>query len=106
MKDTLQDIQSKLREQAYRNEEQVRLSLVARVLQSLGWNIWDPSEVQAEFPAVPEEDKGRVDLALFVEPSIPAVFIEVKATGKLENDLERTERQLRDYNRNHTVGKT
>lgn len=103
MKDTLQDIQSKLLEDAYSNEEQVRLSLVARVLQSLGWNIWDPKEVRAEFPAVPEEDKGRVDLALFVQAFTPSVFIEVKATGKLDNGVGNIERQLRDYNRNNTA---
>ena len=54
-------------------------------------------------PAVPEEDKGRVDLALFLRKFTPSVFIEVKATGKLANDLEKTERQLRDYNRNNTA---
>ena len=103
MKDTLQDIRNKLREEAYSNEEQVRFSLVARVLQRLGWDIWNPKEVRAEFPAVPEEDKGRVDLALFLDNFTPSVFIEVKATGKLTKYLGKTERQLRDYNRNNTA---
>lgn len=103
MKEILQDIQTKLLGEVYTNEEQIRLSLVSRILQSLGWNIWNPKEVWAEYSAVPEEDRGRVDLALFVRSFAPSVYIEVKALGKLDTDLERTERQLRDYNRNNTA---
>lgn len=100
--ETLEDIQRRLRENQYRNEEHVRLSLVARVLQAYGWNIWDPREVNTEFVPVPEEDKKRVDVALFIPPSTPAVFIEVKPVGGITN-LADTERQLRDYNRNITA---
>ena len=97
--DTLEDIQRRLKEDQYRNEEHVRLSLVARILQEYGWNIWDPTEVNAEFVPVPQEDNKRVDVALFVPPQTPAVFIEVKPIGGITN-LAQTERQLRDYNRN------
>lgn len=100
--DTLEDIQRRLRENQYKNEEHVRLSLVARVLQEYGWDIWDPTEVNTEFVPVPEEDKKRVDVALFIPPSTPAVFIEVKPLGDFTN-LADTERQLRDYNRNITA---
>jgi len=97
--DTLEDIQRRLRENQYKNEEHVRLSLVARILQEYGWDIWDPTEVNTEFVPVPEEDNKRVDFALFVPPQTPAVFIEVKPIGGITN-LAQTERQLRDYNRN------
>ena len=60
MKEILLDIQSNLLQQAYKNEEQIRFSLVACILQSLGWNIWNPMEVRTEYTTVPEEDKGRV----------------------------------------------
>jgi type I restriction and modification enzyme subunit R-like protein len=99
--DVLSDVRKKLREGRYKNEEQVRLSIVARVLQALGWDIWDPREVYPEFATVPEEGRAKVDLALFSRRRTPSVFIEVKAVGQM--NVENTERQLRDYNRNHTV---
>ena len=97
--EALEEIQRRLRENRYKNEEHVRLSLVARVLQAYGWDIWDPTEVNTEFRPVPEEDNKRVDVALFAPASKAAVFIEVKPVGGIAN-LADTERQLRDYNRN------
>lgn len=103
MKEILVDIREKLRDNAYVNEEHVRLSLVARVVQQLGWDLWNPREVNAEFPAVPREDQSRVDVALFFATFSPSVFIEVKAVGKLGGNIIPIERQLRDYNRNNTA---
>jgi predicted type IV restriction endonuclease len=37
LRETLEDIRRKLAAGVYQNEEHVRLSLVARVLQALGW---------------------------------------------------------------------
>ena len=87
----------------YKNEEHVRLSLVMRLVQALGWNIWDPIEVNSEFVPVPTEDQTKVDLALFLTPYIPTIFIEIKAVGKLEGNINIIERQMRDYNRNNTA---
>ena len=39
LRDALTDIRRKLNAGAYQNEEHVRLSLVARVVQALGWVI-------------------------------------------------------------------
>ncbi len=103
MRETIKDIQNKLRARLYRNEEHVRLSLVARILQSLGWDIWNPKETNCEFIVAPTEDTTRVDVALFDISRNPSVFIEVKAVGKIQDNLEKTERQLRDYNRNLTA---
>ncbi len=101
MKDTLADIRQMLLNGSYQNEEHVRLSLVARVLDKLGWNIWDPKEVNSEYVAVRTEDNTKVDLALFSSRN-PAVFIEVKAHNKIL-DLKKTEQQLRNYNRDMTA---
>lgn len=103
MKDTLLDIRRKLEDRAYSNEEHVRLSLVGRVLQELGWDLWNPREVNSEFRVIPKEDSSRVDLALFLTPYSPEVFIEVKSVGKLTGNIGQLEHQLRDYNRNNTA---
>jgi predicted type IV restriction endonuclease len=103
MRQTLEDIRKKLTEHVYKNEEHVRLSLVARLLSKLGWDIWNPNEVNTEFYAVPGEDSSRVDIALFQTSYTPSVYIEVKAVGKLQGDLRLFETQLRDYNRNNTA---
>ncbi len=103
MKELLEDIAAKLRSNAYLNEEHVRLSLVARVLQALGWDIWNPQEVNTEFGAVRTEDSTRVDIALFARRTEPAVYIEAKAVGKIGRNLPEIERQMRDYNRNNTA---
>lgn len=103
MKEILDDINLKLSESYYSNEEHVRLSLVSRVLQSLEWDIWNPREVNAEYYCIPNEDRSKVDIALFLTSQVPSVFIEIKAVGKIYSDLVNIERQLRDYNRNLTA---
>lgn len=104
MRITLDDIRRKLAEGAYKNEEHVRLSLVSRILLELEWDLWNPSEVNSEFVAVPNEDSTRVDLALFVGPyAPPSVYIEIKGVGRLQGDISQFEIQLRDYNRNNTA---
>src|SRR5260370_30591543 len=102
MIDALRDIREKISQGAYRNEEQVRLNLVARLLQELGWDIWDPKGVYPEWLAVPNEDATKVDLALFVNSFVPSVYIEIKALGKIASNLEAVETQVRDINRTNT----
>lgn len=103
MRAALEDIISRLRHGDYKNEEHVRQAIVCRLLAKLGWDIWNPIEVNAEFAAIRSEDASRVDVALFMPPQWlrPAVFFEVKAVGKLAGCIEAAERQLRDYNRNN-----
>ena len=104
MLDTLIDIRQRLRNKDYHNEEHVRLALVARLVQQLGWDIWNPREVYAEFKATRKEDNTRVDLALFTHDfEATAIFIECKGVGGLAQDLAAVEKQLRDYNRDHTA---
>ena len=101
MKELLADIKARLLNGEYKNEEHIRLSLVARVLQVLGWNIWNPKEVNAEFVVVPNKDSTRVDIALFLNQFAPAVFIEIKNIGQIQGRLADIERQLRNYNRDN-----
>jgi len=104
MHEILLDIQQRLRRKEYKNEEHVRLSLVARVVQALGWDIWNPTEVYTEFKAAKKEDNTRVDVALFTRDfEDTAIFIECKGVGAFATDLAAVERQLRDYNRDHTA---
>jgi len=103
MRSTLEDIAARLRTGDYKNEEHVRLAIVARLLNALGWNVWNPIEVNTEFSPVRNEDASRVDIAVFMPPQYhrPAIFIEVKAVGKLTANIDFAETQLRDYNRNN-----
>ena len=103
MKDSLTDIKQKIQTGVYKNEEHVRLSLVSRILLELGWNLWDPREVNTELIVSPAEDKTKVDIALFTNQNFPCVFIEIKAVGGITGRLSEIERQLRDYNRNNTA---
>jgi len=103
MRETLNDIIQKMKSGVYKNEEHIRLAVVARVLSQLGWNIWDPSEVNCEFNPVPHEDKTRVDIALFSMARKLDVFIEVKPLGKIRANLAESEMQLRNYNRDNTA---
>ena len=103
MRQVLEDIRQKLKERVYKNEEHVRLSLVTRLLIELGWNVWNPAEVNTEFSPVPDEDSTRVDVALLLNAYSPPIFIEVKNVGRLQGDLRQLEIQLRDYNRNNTA---
>ncbi len=103
MKDVLQDIVVHMQSLHYTNEEHIRLGVVCRLLVELGWDIWNPRAVRPEHSANSKEDATRVDLALFMPPQFvrPAVFIEIKAAGKLMPSLGLAETQLRDYNRNN-----
>ena len=103
MNEVLSEIREYIKNEYFKNEENVRFSLVARILQKLGWDIWNPKEVATEFLVLPNEDSTRVDIALFENPFSPSVFIEIKAVGKLEAELTKCEVQLRDYNRNNTA---
>lgn len=103
MDEAFRDIKEKLLNGKYKNEEHVRFSLVGRLLHLLGWDVWNPAEVNTEFPPVPNEDRTKVDIALFTTNHSPSVFIEVKAVGKLIPNLTTVERQVRDYNRNNNA---
>lgn len=105
MRETLIDIRNLLISRKYKNEEQVRLSLVARIVQKLDWNIWDPEQVFTEFRTNQKDDKRKVDIAIFSNSDYPTIFIEIKSSEKLNNpsELAKSEEQLRDYNADLTA---
>jgi Type I restriction enzyme R protein N terminus (HSDR_N) len=103
MENTLNEIRLLFGRGAFKNEEHIRVAVVCRILQELGWNIWNPEEVNLEFVCTPDEDKTKVDVALICTPLRPDVFIEVKGYGQIRSKLSDIERQLRDYNRNNTA---
>ncbi len=105
MREILEDIRAKLKDGAYEREAHVQFSLVARIIQGLGWDIWNPREVNSEYMVAPEEDRTRVDVALFLDSALPSVFIEAKAPGKLDGpwQIGEAETQARDYNRDLTA---
>ena len=98
MRTTFEDIKGKLDNSLYKNEEQIRFSLVARVLEKLDWKIWDPQEVATEFS--PNNGRHKVDIALFPSQYEIPIYIEIKAASKLNKPTEllKAENQLRDYN--------
>ncbi len=103
METTLNDIRSLFERGVFKNEEHIRVCVVCRILLELGWNIWNPDEVNLEFAVAPDEDQTKVNVALRSTPLQPDAFIEVKAFGQLRGKLSDIERQLRDYNRNNTA---
>ena len=78
---TLNDIRRLLERGVFKNEEHIRVCVACRILQELGWNVWNPEEVNMEFAVAPEEDQTKVDVALRSTPLQPDAFIEVKAFG-------------------------
>lgn len=105
MREILSDIRNLLNSRKYWNEEQVRFSLVARILQKLDWDIWDPEQVYTEYRMNPNNDQRKVDIALFCNGKVPSIFIEIKSSDKLNNPVElaKAEAQLKDYNADLTA---
>ena len=85
METTLNDIRSLFDRGAFKNEEHIRVCVVCRILQELGWNIWNPDEVNLEFAVAPDEDQTKVDVALRSTPRQTDAFIEVKGLGQLRD---------------------
>ena len=86
---TLTDIIARLRQGRFPNEQAISQGIVLRVLQELGWDIYDTTLVWPEF----QTGEGRADFALCHPPSKPAEFIEVKPPGKAEDGV----RQALEY---------
>jgi hypothetical protein len=86
---TLTDIIARLRQGRFPNEQAISQGIVLRVLQELGWDIYDTTAVWPEF----QTGEGRADFALCHPPSKPAEFIEVKPPGKAEDGV----RQALEY---------
>ncbi len=84
------DVRDKLRRGVFSNEDQVSKGVVMRLLQQLGWDVYDPTQVSSEFRI----GNRKVDYALRHGPFGSAVLIEVKNVGKA---TPAGEDQLFDY---------
>ncbi|MBM4404118.1 MAG: type I restriction enzyme HsdR N-terminal domain-containing protein [Candidatus Cloacimonetes bacterium] len=106
IEDIVNDIRSKLKDNAYQKEEHVRLAIIARLCQALGWDIWNPEEFYTEYSIKLKSKEGSVDVALFnslVKDKTPAVFFEAKMVGKLNGNIRDSEYQLMEYNQNNAA---
>ncbi|MDQ8189848.1 type I restriction enzyme HsdR N-terminal domain-containing protein [Roseibacillus persicicus] len=87
--EVLSDVTLKLRQGRFPNEQAISQGIVLRLLQELGWDVYDTNVVWPEF----QTGEGRADFALCYPPSKPSIFIEVKQPGKAENGV----RQALEY---------
>ena len=89
LEDEILQIQNGLRAGSYTNEAAVSQGIILRLLNSLGWGIFDATQVWPEYSL----GSGRVDFALCSPPSKPAIIVESKDVGKAQG----AERQLFEY---------
>ncbi|MEM2112281.1 MAG: hypothetical protein QXX08_10480 [Candidatus Bathyarchaeia archaeon] len=85
----IEDIRSKLKVGSYQNEAAVSQGIILRLLNALGWPIFDPSRVSPEYTV----GGGRVDYALCHPPGKPIILIESKNVGSAYG----SEKQLFEY---------
>lgn len=85
----ISDITTKLRQGRFPNEQAISQGIVLRLMQELGWDVYDTNIVWPEF----QTGEGRADFALCYPPSKPSIFIEVKQPGKAEDGV----RQALEY---------
>ncbi len=87
--DHIAQIRENLKLGQFINEASVSQGIVLRILQALGWPIFDSRIVSPEYAL----EGRRVDYALCHPPKKPMVFIEVKQVGQSEG----ADRQLFEY---------
>ena len=81
---TVADIDQKLRDGRFPNEQSISQGIVLRILSDLGWDVYDTNVVWPEFST----GEGRVDFALCAPPAKPKCFVEVKQQGKAEDGVK------------------
>lgn len=96
LEEHIRAIQSDLRAGKFVNEAQVSRGVVMRLLDALGWPVYDTSVVFPEFPLQLRGESRRVDYALCHPASRPIAIIEVKSVSQLDR-LEEPEVQLFTY---------
>jgi predicted type IV restriction endonuclease len=75
------------------DEATTKQIIIMRILNILGWNIFDIKEVQPEYPVDPQNSNEKVDYAL-AKDTDNMVFVEVKAVSV---DLEDWEEKFCNY---------
>ncbi len=89
LRDHILQIQDSIRAGLFANEASVSQGIVLRILQALGWPIFDSRIVSPEYGV----EGRRVDFALCHPPDKPMVFVEVKQIGQSEG----ADKQLFEY---------
>lgn len=84
LKEHIDDICDRLRDEKYPNEQAVRQGIVDPLLRRLGWPTDDTQVVYPEYPV----GDGEVDYALCHPSSRPRVFIEAKRVGNIKGAEE------------------
>ena len=64
-------IRRRILQNAYPNETAVRMEIVQSILHALGWNVYDPEQVWAEYSLRLKKTTWRIDLALCVSNRNP-----------------------------------
>ena len=77
LEEHIPDIQNKLRNNEYPNEQSISQGIVMRLLSAMQWPVYDPQSVIPEYSI----QGKRVDFALCVQKNRPVIFIEVKQPG-------------------------
>ena len=72
-------IRSGISRSAYPNETAVRTQVVQPILHALGWDVYDPDRVCAEYTLKLKAATRRIDLALCVSDRNPRCIIELKS---------------------------
>ena len=78
LEEQIPDIQSKLRNNAYPNEQSISQGIVLRLLSEMKWPVYDTQLVIPEYSI----QGRRVDFALCIQKNKPVIFIEVKQPGR------------------------
>ena len=77
LEEHITDIQNKLRNNEYPNEQSISQGIVLRLLSVIQWQVYDTQSVIPEYSI----QGRRVDFALCVQKNKPVIFIEVKQPG-------------------------
>ena len=89
LKVTLESVTQNLRAGRYPNEQAISQGVVLRILNELGWDVYNPDHVWPEYSV----GGRRVDFALCFPAKKPSIFIEVKQPGRVEGG----DQQLFEY---------
>ena len=102
LEQALRDGLSNIKSGQLSKEEQVKTSVILPILQALGWNNANQSEIVAELSVELGDGKGSVDYALHrTSPNNqPLVFIEAKRPGGVDS---LGEKQLFQYGKSKSV---
>ena len=83
--ETLRERIANHREHLQTNETATRYALIDPLLTALGWDLSDPSQVLAEYPA---RDGGKFDYAMLLNQK-PRLLVEAKNLGTSDRELDR-----------------